>query len=150
MPPGPHKDLSAISVFQGRIFFVYDKEYEADSVLIQDFFKAIETKTPILLKRVERYTFDKRGQEGLTFTYSDFSCSFTFNDTSACSDIDITPVIYAIDPPKRGSYKKQLQVGEYGHMRSCWLQQLAFCQTFNLQYINNNDFGLQRCTFIAG
>ncbi|KAL2891162.1 hypothetical protein HOO65_010520 [Ceratocystis lukuohia] len=130
-PPGPGRDLSAISVFLGKVYFVFDKEFEAISVPVRQFEAAIKPPKRLVLGEsnpekyekdkpewvVQRYEFDIRGQEGFAFAYSSFACAL---GSKGCSGIGETPVVYAIDPPRKPKLEKDILVGSFSQLQQCW------------------------------
>ncbi|KAL5615341.1 uncharacterized protein BROUX77_001178 [Berkeleyomyces rouxiae] len=127
-PPGPGRDLSAISVFLGKVYFVFDKEFEAISVPMRQFEAAIKPPNKLTIGKlktkekkpkwtVQQYKFDIRGQEGLAFAYSSFACAL---GSKGCHGIGETPVVYAIDPPRKPVLEKDVLVGSFAQLQKCW------------------------------
>jgi hypothetical protein len=82
-PPGPKKDLSAITIWNDRLWFLYDKGKEMTAVKLQELNS--DKKVFIQDPSVGTFTFEMRGLEGITFA--------NWNGTIW--------VYVAIDPPKK-------------------------------------------------
>jgi hypothetical protein len=82
-PPGPQKDLSAMTIWNDRLWFLYDKGKEMTAVQLQE----LKSDKKLFMQdpSVGTFTFEMRGLEGITFA--------NWNDTIW--------VYVAIDPPKK-------------------------------------------------
>lgn len=120
--PGPRRDLAAMTVFLGRVYFVYDKDYRAVSVPLAQVEDTLMRgrRQPYEGWQKEEFDFDVRGHEGLAFAYDSFECAY---GVDGCLDgdqeaIDQTPVVCAIDPPGRKG--KDVTVNTVWQMKKCW------------------------------
>ncbi|KAI8917722.1 hypothetical protein PhCBS80983_g05040 [Powellomyces hirtus] len=101
-PPGPGKDLAAITLWRNNLWFLYDKSLALYPVTVQDAQIPADYKPTDVLDATQltntdigALKFDTRGQEGIVFV--------EVPDTGA------KYVFVAVDPPRGKGYEKDLR-----------------------------------------
>ena len=72
--PGPTVDLSALTLWKSRVWFLYDKPKTLNAIHLTDFYAAIAQESTLGLQNlasddtIGQFSFDIRGQEGIAFS----------------------------------------------------------------------------------